>query len=111
MTLTWHVYESLTQTGVYTSISNTTTTSTTGVGYQSSGALAVPLVAGRFYAIGVSWTTPSLLFGYQQASATQALSFGALFGGGFYTPPPTGTISGSTAQTTAFVPQRLTTAP
>jgi hypothetical protein len=109
--LTWQVYESLTQTGTYTSISATTTTSTTGTGYQSSGALAVPLVAGRFYAIGVSWTTPALLFGYQTGTASQAVSFGTLIGAAFPSPPPTTSYTVSSMTTTAFLPQRLTTAP
>ena len=75
-TLTWHVYESVTQTGTYTSISSTTTTSTPGEGYQASGALNVPLVAGRFYAIGVSWTTPGLLMSYMTGTTPQMTSFG-----------------------------------
>jgi len=109
--LTWNVYEALTQTGTYTNISSSVTTSTTGTGYQASGTLAVPLVAGRFYAIGVSWTTPNLLFGYQTATATQALSFGALLAGSFVTPVPTATSLTFTMSTGNFVPQRLTTAP
>jgi hypothetical protein len=111
MTLTWHVFESTTQTGTYTSISSTTTTSTTGTGYQASGALGVPLVAGRFYAIGVSWTTPALLFGYQTGTASQTVSFGALLGAAFPTTPAATTISGSGMSTSAYLPQRLTTAP
>jgi hypothetical protein len=111
-TLTWRVYESLTQTGTYTSISNTTTTSTTGTGYQASGALAVPLVAGRFYAIGVSWTTPALLFGYQTgATLPQAVSFGSLISAGVPTPPPAGSTFPYTSPSSYFLPQRLTTAP
>jgi hypothetical protein len=109
--LTWHVYEALTQTGTYTSISSTTTTSTTGTGYQASGALAVPLVAGRFYAIGVSWTTPALLFGYQTATPSQQVSFGSLLSATFLTPPPAGSTISYMAASSAFVPQRLTTAP
>ncbi|HKY36411.1 MAG TPA: hypothetical protein VJN18_10755 [Polyangiaceae bacterium] len=109
-TLTWHVYESLTQTGTYTSISNTTTTSTTGTGYQASGALAVPLVAGRFYAIGVSWTTPALLFGYQTTTPTQVVSFGSLISATVLTPPLAATIP-YVQPSSYFLPQRLTTAP
>lgn len=111
MTLTWVVFESTTQTGTYTSISSTTTTSTTGTGYQASGALAVPLVAGRYYAIGVSWTTPALLFGYQSGTASQTVSFGALIGATFPTTPAATSISGAGMSTSAFLPQRLTTAP
>jgi hypothetical protein len=106
--LTWRVYESLTQSGSYTSIASTTTVSTTGVGYQSSGAIAVPLVAGRFYAIGVSWTTPSLIFGYQMGTAAQTVSFGAMFSATFLSGPPTGAIT-IPASGSYFNPQRLTT--
>jgi hypothetical protein len=110
-TLTWHVFESLTQTGTYTSISNTTTSSTIGAGYQASGALAVPLIAGRFYAIGVSWTTPALNFGYQSAAPTQVVSFGSLISAAFLTPPPAGTTISYVSPGSTFLPQRLTTAP
>jgi len=110
-TLTWLVYESLTQTGTYTNISSTMTTSTTGAGYQSSGALAVQLQAGRFYAIGYSWVSPAMVFGFQTGTASQAVSFGALIGATFPTPPPTGTFSGASMSTANYLPQRLTTAP
>jgi len=110
-TLTWHVFESLTQTGTYTSISNTTTTSTTGAGYQASGALAVPLIAGHFYAIGVSWTSPALIFGYQSMAPTQVVSFGSLISAAFVSPPPAGQTISYVSPGSTFVPQRLTTAP
>ncbi|HEX6765640.1 MAG TPA: hypothetical protein VF103_09190, partial [Polyangiaceae bacterium] len=100
-------------TGTYANISNTTTTTTTtGVGYYASGTLAVPLVAGRFYAIGVHWSTPSLLFGYQTGvTPVQTTSFGALFSAyvtSVTTPPTTVPY---TAASNYFFPQRLTTAP
>jgi len=110
MTLNWHVYESLTQTGTYTSIFTATTTSTTGIGYQSSGALSVPLVAGRFYAIGFSWTTPALNFGYQSGAAVQAVSFGSLLGAYYTTAAPAAMLT-ATITTSTYLPQRLTTAP
>jgi hypothetical protein len=109
--LTWYVFESVTQTGTYTSISNTTTTSTTGAGYQASGALAVPLVAGRFYAIGVSWTTPAVLFGYQTTTPTQVVSFGSLVSAFFQSSAVTSSTISYMAPGSSFVPQRLTTAP
>jgi hypothetical protein len=110
--LTWVVYESTTQTGTYpTRLTATMTTSTAGTGYQSSGAISVPLVAGRFYAIGVHFSTPAIdNMGYHSASvSTQTVSFGALLSAGFpssTTPPTTVTYSSST---TIFIPQRLTT--
>jgi hypothetical protein len=109
MTLTWHVYESLTPTGSYTSISQTTTTSTTGAAYQSSGALTVPLVAGRYYALGASWTG-TLDYGFITGTASQAVSFGSLISAIAPTPPPTTTLTVSTPPGYYF-PQRLTTTP
>lgn len=111
ITLVWLVYESTTQTGTYTLISNTSTTSTTGTGYQSSGALSVPLVAGRYYAIGLLWTSTTF-FGYQQTTPSQTTSFGALFSAvvtttSTTTPPTTVSV----ATNSVFVPQRLTTVP
>jgi hypothetical protein len=109
MTLTWHVYESMTPTGSYTSISQTMTTSTTGAAYHASGPLTVPLVAGRYYAIGASWTT-SLNYGLISASPTVAVSFGSLISAVALTPPPAATITVSTTPGYYF-PQRLTTTP
>jgi hypothetical protein len=109
LTLTWHVYESTTATGTYTSISNTTTTSTTGAGYQSSGALMVPMVAGRYYAIGASWTG-SVNYGLISGTASQAVTFGSLISAIAPTPVPTTTISVGSPPGYYF-PQRLTTTP
>lgn len=108
--LTWHVYESTSQTGTYTRLSPTpiTTMSTTTVGYQSSGPVSIPLVAGRFYAIGIAWST-AVNFGYQQTTASQATSFGSLISA--YINPgatPAATIAWA-AQSSYWVPQRLTT--
>lgn len=110
--ISWLVYEATVQTSTYTRLSITTTTSTTGEGYQASGALSVPLVAGRFYAIGVAWTTPVMLFGYQTGvTPTQTTSFGALFSAYVVnngTPP---TSVPYTSPSSYFFPQRLTTTP
>ena len=109
LTLTWHVFESTTATGSYTSISQTTTTSTTGAAYYSSGALMVPLVAGRYYAIGVSWTG-TVTYGYISGTPSQAVSFGSLVSAIAPSPPPTTTLTVSSTPAYYF-PQRLTTTP
>jgi len=55
-TIGWVIYEASTQAGPYQAIfAATTTSSATGVGtFESAGLISVPLVAGRFYALGVS---------------------------------------------------------
>ena len=111
MTITWLVYEATTLTGTYTNISTTTTTSTTGVGYQSSGTLAVPLVAGRFYGIGIAWGATSLTFGYQQTTASQTTSFGALSSFFIVNQGTAPTTFVGPASSGAFIPERLTTTP
>jgi hypothetical protein len=108
VTLTWLVYESTTTSaGPYNRIHMSTTTSTIGEAYQSSGSVSVPLVAGRFYAIGTSWST-STGFSYHTATASQTTSFGALIGSYVTSGTPT---SVNAPATTYFVSQRLTTVP
>jgi hypothetical protein len=111
ISLVWVVYESTTtQTGPYNRIHMSTTTSTTGEGFQSSGAVAVPLVAGRFYAIGVSWATASG-FSYYSATASQTTSFGALIGGYVTTGTLTPSTTAPSPVTSNYSSQRLTTVP
>jgi hypothetical protein len=79
--------------------------------YQGSGDLAVPLVAGRFYAIGVTWSSPGIDIGYQMGTFPQTVSFGSFISSGFVsggTPPASVPYS---TPATYLVPQRLTTAP
>ncbi len=110
--LNWVVYESTSATGTFTRLSLTmTTTSTTGAGYQASGDLAVPLVAGRYYAIGVAWANPATGFGYQQTTPTGMVSFGSLISAYLTatgTPPTSFT---GPSPSTYWFGQRLTTAP
>jgi len=82
VTLRWLVLEAANQAGPYATIFSTTTTSSgTGRGVlENSGPIAVPLVAGRFYAVGVAVPANA---GYQTAQQTTShlpldLSFGAL---------------------------------
>jgi hypothetical protein len=105
--LTWFVHEAATQSGAYTQIFTTNTTSGTGAGYQSSGPIAVPLVAGRYYAISVRWTT-SAAYRYH-AAGTVPLSFGTLTSGQMITGTGTPTVAYTSGVT--YYAQRLTTGP
>jgi hypothetical protein len=80
--LTWRVYEATTENGTYGLISSTdTTASATTPQYFASGALSVPLVAGRFYAIGVAWNSNTGYYSKGALAAPQPTSFGTLLGG------------------------------
>jgi hypothetical protein len=57
------------------------TTTGTGSGFQSSGAIAVQLDAGKTYAIGVSVSGGSFAYYYDTASSAPLLGFGAVTGG------------------------------
>jgi hypothetical protein len=111
--LTWHVWESTAQTGTYTRISMTNSTSTIGTSYQASPALSVPLVALRYYAIGVSWTTQTMDFGFQSGTPTLpiAVSFGSLVSAAFPSASSAITPTTFSQSMTNYLPQRLTTAP
>jgi hypothetical protein len=109
--LRWSVYEGVASTGTFTRIFTTTTTATVGLGYQSSGPINVPLVAGRYYFIGTGWSSSSAH--YYQAFATQPVSFGIMYGGGSGVSDDLGTaFDSSTLTVTANqYTQRVTTTP
>lgn len=115
MTLTWVVLESATQTGTYTSVLTTSTSSSSAIlGYVSSGTLATPvkLRANYYYAIGVFWGSGSGV-SYYSSSATLPLatSFGSLVSSVSLdtTVAPT-SISYSSNSSSAY-PQRLMLTP
>jgi len=108
--LTWVVYEATSQTSAaYAQISSSTTSAGVGQGYQSSGALSIPLKAGYYYAIGVSWGSVFENYWYNSASVFYpvATSFGALIGS--TTPSSTAPTSLGWASSTSYYPERLTT--
>jgi len=80
-TLTWIVYESTTQNGTYSLIQESTTSvnpaSATAI-YYSSGSVSVPLVAGRFYAIGAGWGATTVMY-YNGSSHPVVTAFGQSF--------------------------------
>jgi hypothetical protein len=124
--LTWLVYESTTKNGTYSLIFATTTTpnSYNTLDYQSSGSISVPLVAGKFYAIGIGWGVPRNYQAKGKQIPIPTPSFGTLIGilSGFgtsgtittrpMTPPTTITSFVGYGTTTAYPwPQTLRTAP
>jgi len=106
LSLLWYVHESSTLDGTYTKISTSSTLSTTDAGDQSSGAMAVPLVAGRYYAISVRWTASNTC--WYHTPETVPLSFGSVVGGKLISSASEPTI---TYDNFAYFPQRLTTGP
>jgi hypothetical protein len=106
------VFESATQTGTYTQIFSVTVTLPVATGYQSSGPMSVPLVAGRYYAIGVQWGSLSATYYWEQVAPTQTTSFGALINADTITTttPPT-SVPWPAAVATYRYNQRLTTGP
>lgn len=105
-TLRYFVYEGLTQAGTYSSILDLTVPSSgTGTRWYSSGTISVPLVAGRFYFIGVSRQGVSTY--YYNGVINTLVSFGRHVSGkhiGY--PPPATTLYG---QFSLGFYQRLTT--
>lgn len=106
MTLRYFVYESSSKTGTYNKIFEKEVTGAgTGVQWYSSGAVAVPLVTGKFYFIGVSWQ--GLANYYYDFSAPNTVSFGTQLSGSHRPYPPTSTKAFSDNQLAYY--QRLTT--
>jgi hypothetical protein len=75
-TLTFSVHKSPAEFGVYTRVqTNSVATTGTGLGWYSSGPLFVPMDAGAFYMVGVSWPGSSQYF--FDSADQQPTSFGA----------------------------------
>lgn len=111
-TLTWVVYESTSQFGTYTQLLSLPVAYPLGATatFVSSGAISVPLVAGRYYMIGAIVTAGSRTMYYQLYSADKFLSFGKGVQGAYFSPsPPGATASPITASRVPY--QRLTTVP
>ena len=107
-TLRYFVYESSSQTGTYNKIFEKELTGTgTGLKWYSSGAVSVPLTAGMYYFIGVSWQ--GLASYYYDFSVPKILSFGTHLSGSHRSYPPTSTKAYSGNQIAYY--QRLTTNP
>lgn len=77
---TWVVYESTSATGTFTKVFEKTTSDTAPNGaFVSSGAISVPLTAGKFYMIGVLGQNVILYF--DGKAGTPFVSFGQLTSG------------------------------
>jgi hypothetical protein len=115
-TLYWVVYESTAQTGTYTQVSSTTTSSVPAIpqayGYLASDAISVPLKAGYFYAIGVSWGATNQGYPYLTAPASYpiATSFGGLVNGNSVPGTNLASIPGPSSPMSYYA-ERLTTTP
>lgn len=70
----WRVYESTTETGTYTLVASSSGSRSGSAGWYSSGTLAVDLVAGRFYVLGVGTSAGTDY--YYDTSPTYAASGG-----------------------------------
>ncbi len=82
----------------------------TGVGWYSSGPIAVPLIAGNHYLLGISWPG-TLTYHYRTATAAGTpVSFGAWVGAKTTTNPPASAYT-FTGFDGAQYHQRLTTVP
>jgi hypothetical protein len=108
-TLTWVVYEATTQTGTYSLISSTNAAASSSTPqYFGSGALSVPLVAGRFYAIGVGWTAVTGYYYKPALASPTTTSFGTFLGGYTYASDVPSTVTFTNADVYAV---RITTSP
>jgi hypothetical protein len=111
--LTWVVFEAATQAGPYASIlSKTTTSNSVSSGAtESSGPISVPLVAGRFYAIGVVLPAGATYDVGQELTSPQlpeATFFGQIISAKSLTGSPPSSVTYAAPSTFAF-PQWLTT--
>jgi hypothetical protein len=107
-TLTFSVHRSLTEFGVFTRVqTNSVATTGTGLGWYSSGPLSVPMDAGAFYMIGVSWPGSAQYF-FDDADL-QPVSFGAHVHAHATGLHPLGDSVASPSNDFAIYNQRLTT--
>lgn len=107
-TLTYYVYDSPVEMGLYTQIYvNSAQVAGTGAGWYSTGPISVPLNAGMYYIIAVSWD--GAMDYWYGVGDTQATSFGAYVHGHATGTDPLGPTISSTTNDQAIYHQRLTT--
>jgi len=107
-TLTYYVFNSPVEFGTYTEVYRASETVTGfGAGWYSSGPLCIPLDAGQYYIIAVSWNG-SLTY-YYGTGDSQATSFGAHVHGYATGYDPLPTSFQSTVNDQAIYHQQLTT--
>lgn len=96
---TWVVYEAASSSGTFTKIAEATTSDSGTGSFLSSGALNVPLVAGKYYFLGVV-VQGSFTRYYQSAAPVPFVSFGQLLNSyqvSATTPPVSPYISSTSA--------------
>jgi hypothetical protein len=109
-TLSFYVYESSIEFGTYNQIhKNSYVVAGDGADWYSSGPLHVPLDAGNFYIMALSWNG-SLEY-YFSVGESQAVSFGSQVHGYATGFDPLGDTISSTVDDYAIYYQRLTTVP
>ncbi len=107
-TLTYYVFDSPVEFGTYTEVYRDSETVTGfGAGWYSSGPLCIPLSAGQYYIIAVSWN--GTLTYYYGSGDTQATSFGAHVHGYATGYDPLPASFQSTVNDQAIYHQRITT--
>jgi hypothetical protein len=108
--LTYTVHKSAAEFGTFTQIyANAVPTIGAGQDYYSSGPINVPLQAGSYYMLGVSW--PGTLEYYFDSGPQQATSFGAHVHAYATGAHPLGSSVSTTTDDEAIYNQRLTTIP
>jgi hypothetical protein len=108
MTLTFSVHRSAAEFGVYTRVqTNSVATTGTGLGWYSSGPIVVPMDAGAYYMVGVSWPGSSQYF--FDSEDQQPVSFGAHVHAHATSLHPLGNSVTSSVNDFAVYNQRLTT--
>lgn len=105
---TWAVYEASAAGSTFTKVFERTNSNTGSGTFISSGALSVPLTAGKLYFVGVLVQGPFTLYG-NTGAGTPFLSFGQLLSGSIntYSTPPANMYVSTTTLTNH---QRLSTA-
>jgi hypothetical protein len=112
-TLTWFVYRHHSRTGVATmEWTQQVAVNGTGVGpaWYSAGPIALPLVEGNHYMIGVSWPG-TLVYYYNTSSQPLPVSFGSWQRAHTTVAVPPATFTIASGIDTAVYNQRLTTVP
>lgn len=107
-TLNYYVFDSPAEFGTYTQVyQGSGLVAGTGAGWYSSGPIAIPMTAGTYYIIAVSWS--GTLTYYYDVGDTQATSFGAHVHGYATGTHPLPNMISSTVNDQAIYHQRLTT--
>jgi hypothetical protein len=109
--LYFFVYEAMSKTGTYNLIHMNSAYARTGEGWSNSGDISVPLVADRYYCMGVAWEKENTVhFYFDRKYVTENISWGIKNGSmSSKSYPPPDTISFSGGSSKQCYTQRLTT--